>query len=466
MLGASVAGYRIEAVAGQGGMGVVYRARQLALDRAVALKLIAPELARDKSFRARFARESRIAASLDHPNVIPVYEAGEDGDRLFIAMRFVDGTDLARMLATEGALDPALAAELVAQASRARRRARARARHRDVKRATVSTATCPPAVYPPTRARAPRRIVPALVRPRPVEGDADTPRRSRSPATTWTRTDVYALGCRAVRGTHGAPVTPRADGECGAHLTSSRRAARGTAEVPLRLAVWRARSEAAEDASRRPARGRRGVARAPPRARRSAPAAAPAPERCVGAAIAPRRPHSGARTPAAVHVAPRRPVRSCRCGAVAAVPCDASPSRSARLSDSRSPARRRRTGPRRLHRRRPTAGRSTARHACSRSASRWSADRGPPCMRGAARRVSRVDAEADAAVRRIPLTAAEGPLATTVPTRRGAARPLQKLLDPSASATTIGGGTSASSQRHWTCSSDPSRSPRCPPRAT
>src|SRR4029078_881888 len=89
--GAVFAGHRIEAVAGRGGMGVVYRARQLALDRVVALKLIAPELTRDAPFRARFERESRIAASLDHPNVIPVYEAGSDGDRLFIAMRFVDG---------------------------------------------------------------------------------------------------------------------------------------------------------------------------------------------------------------------------------------------------------------------------------------------------------------------------------------------------------------------------------------
>src|SRR4051812_22563823 len=119
MLGASVAGYRIESVAGRGGMGVVYRARQIALDRVVALKLIAPELSGDESFRARFSRESRIAASLDHPNVIPVYEAGEDGDRLFIAMRFVEGTDLGRMLAEQGALDPALAVELVAQAATA-----------------------------------------------------------------------------------------------------------------------------------------------------------------------------------------------------------------------------------------------------------------------------------------------------------------------------------------------------------
>src|SRR4051794_18067616 len=134
MLGASVAGYRVESVAGRGGMGVVYLARQIALDRPVALKLIAPDLARDEEFRARFARESRIAASLDHPNVIPVYEAGEDGERLFIAMRFVDGTDLAKMIAADGAIAPALAAELVAQAASALDAAHARGLvHRDVK---------------------------------------------------------------------------------------------------------------------------------------------------------------------------------------------------------------------------------------------------------------------------------------------------------------------------------------------
>src|SRR6476661_2369580 len=140
MLGASVAGYRIEAVAGRGGMGVVYQARQVALDRPVALKLIAPDLARDEAFRARFERESRIAASLDHPNVIPVYEAGSDGDRLFIAMRFVDGTDLGRMLAS-GALEPGLAAELVAQAGSALDAAHARGLvHRDVKPANLLVA--------------------------------------------------------------------------------------------------------------------------------------------------------------------------------------------------------------------------------------------------------------------------------------------------------------------------------------
>ncbi len=90
--GSVFAGYRIDAVAGQGGMGVVLRATQIALERPVALKVIIPDLADDVDFRARFKRESLLAASIDHPNVIPVYEAGESDGRLFIAMRWVEGT--------------------------------------------------------------------------------------------------------------------------------------------------------------------------------------------------------------------------------------------------------------------------------------------------------------------------------------------------------------------------------------
>ena len=77
-IGSVIGGHRIEAVAGRGGMGVVYRAIHLALNRVVALKLIAPELAEDPEFRERFKRESETAASLDHPNVVPIYTAGED----------------------------------------------------------------------------------------------------------------------------------------------------------------------------------------------------------------------------------------------------------------------------------------------------------------------------------------------------------------------------------------------------
>jgi serine/threonine protein kinase len=101
-----IAGYRIEARVGRGGVGEVYRAVQLSLGRRVALKVLARDLAADDRFRRRFLRESRIAASIDHPSIIPIYEAGEDGDLLYIAMRYVDGPDLATVLRREGRLEP------------------------------------------------------------------------------------------------------------------------------------------------------------------------------------------------------------------------------------------------------------------------------------------------------------------------------------------------------------------------
>src|ERR1700736_1278439 len=94
-------GFVIEAVAGRGGMGVVYRARQRQPDRTVALKVIAAELAGDPAFAARFKREAAIAAQIEHPNVIPVYAVGEAGGVFYLAMRFVDGVDLRTLLAGE-----------------------------------------------------------------------------------------------------------------------------------------------------------------------------------------------------------------------------------------------------------------------------------------------------------------------------------------------------------------------------
>ena len=110
-------------------MGIVYRATQVALGRPVALKLIAANFAGDRSFRERFKREWETAASIDHPNVIPVYEAGEAEEHLFIAMRYVEGLDLANLLAREQLLDPERAVRIIAQvAVGARCRARARPR--------------------------------------------------------------------------------------------------------------------------------------------------------------------------------------------------------------------------------------------------------------------------------------------------------------------------------------------------
>jgi YVTN family beta-propeller protein len=133
-MGSTIAGYRVEAVAGRGGMGVVYRAVQLGLDRPVALKLIAPELADDATFRQRFELESQTAASIDHPNVIPVYEAGEAEGRLFIAMRWVPGIDLGVLIRREGRLPPSRAVRVVGQVAAALDAAHRRGLvHRDVK---------------------------------------------------------------------------------------------------------------------------------------------------------------------------------------------------------------------------------------------------------------------------------------------------------------------------------------------
>src|SRR3990170_2697528 len=136
--GTAVAGYRIERLIGRGGMGAVYRAEEEGLGRKVALKVIAPELAQDERFRERFLRESRIAASLDHPHVIPIYQAGEEEGLLFLAMRYVEGTDLAKLVAQEGALEPGRTIELLSQVAEALDAAHEKGLvHRDVKPSNV-----------------------------------------------------------------------------------------------------------------------------------------------------------------------------------------------------------------------------------------------------------------------------------------------------------------------------------------
>jgi len=134
LLGTELAGYSIESVLGQGGMGVVYLARQRSPDRKVALKLIAPTLATDDSFRRRFLRESTAAAAIDHPHILPVYDAGESDGVLFIAMRLVDGEDLRTILRDSAPLDLELTQAIVGQIGSALDAAHARGMvHRDVK---------------------------------------------------------------------------------------------------------------------------------------------------------------------------------------------------------------------------------------------------------------------------------------------------------------------------------------------
>jgi serine/threonine-protein kinase len=112
--GDAFAGHRIEAQIGRGGMGVVYRARHVGLDRVDAIKVISPELAQAREFRQRFIREAQLAASLRHENVVTVHDAGEEGGQLYMTMQMVEGEDLAAVLQRSGPLQPAEAAELVA----------------------------------------------------------------------------------------------------------------------------------------------------------------------------------------------------------------------------------------------------------------------------------------------------------------------------------------------------------------
>jgi non-specific serine/threonine protein kinase len=140
-VGSTLGPYRVEAVVARGGMGVVYRASEVALARPVALKVISPALASDENFRERFQRESQAAAALDHPHIVPVYAAGEYEGVLYIAMRLVEGTDLRTLIAREGPLAPMRAVQIIAQVASALDAAHGRGFvHRDVKPANILVA--------------------------------------------------------------------------------------------------------------------------------------------------------------------------------------------------------------------------------------------------------------------------------------------------------------------------------------
>jgi protein kinase-like protein len=199
-IGTEFAGYRIEELIGRGGMGIVYRAVQMRLDRRVALKLILPELASDASFRSRFERECRMAASLDHPNVIPIFEAGEVGGELFVSMRYVDGIDLGWLIAHHGRLEPYWAVRVVGQVAEALDVAHSHGLvHRDVKPANVLIEGAGPSgrVYLTDFGLAKRvSSKTGLTRTRQFVGTVDytAPEQIQGEAVDY-RADVYALGC-------------------------------------------------------------------------------------------------------------------------------------------------------------------------------------------------------------------------------------------------------------------------------
>jgi serine/threonine-protein kinase len=210
-IGSDFLGYRIEELIGRGGMGVVYRAYDLRLKRPVALKLVAPALAEDERFRERFARESELVMSLEHPNVVPIYDAGDVDSRVYLAMRLVDGTDLGTLLRREGSLAPALAMAICTQMAAALDAAHARGLvHRDVKPSNVlldNFGHVYLADFGLTRrfddegpSFGEDHIVgtPAYLAPEQLEG-----------GPVDARTDIYALGCVLFECLTGEPVFVR-----------------------------------------------------------------------------------------------------------------------------------------------------------------------------------------------------------------------------------------------------------------
>ncbi len=205
-IGIDFAGCRIEELIGRGGMGVVYRGIDLRLDRPVAIKLIATEHAADESVRRRFEREARLMASLDHPNVIPVYAAGEQDGHLYLVMRYVPGTDLHALLHDRTRLEPPEAARIVAALGGALDAAHAAGLvHRDIKPANVLLAGehvyltdfgITRAVGSSTRVTGSDEWVGTV--------DYMSPEHLRG-AETDPRSDVYSLGCLLYAALNGTP---------------------------------------------------------------------------------------------------------------------------------------------------------------------------------------------------------------------------------------------------------------------
>ena len=282
-----IAGYRLVSLIGRGGMGVVYEAVQLTLGRPVALKLVDPARVDDEELRVRFVRESHIAAGLEHPHVIPVYEAREDDGLLFIAMRLVQGPSLADVLAAQAPLPPVRAATIVAQIASALGAAHAKGLvHRDVKPANVLLHEGEHAYL--TDFGITREISASdgltAVGERIGTVDYMSPEQARGEAV-GPAADIYALGCVLYETLTGR--VPFAEGgeamRLSAHLHDAPPiASRHWPSVPAELDLV-ILTALAKDPAQRHAR-RRGVRRRRPPRRRPRAGDAGAPEGAGGAA--------------------------------------------------------------------------------------------------------------------------------------------------------------------------------------
>lgn len=206
---ARIGAYLLGEEIGRGGMGVVYRATHVHLGRDVALKLLAPELSGNEEFRRRFLRESRLAASLDHPNIVTVYDAGDADGTLYIAMRYIAGADLAQYLRDQGPLDPLAALSLLDQVAAALDAAHERGLiHRDVKPANVMIASgrCYLTDFGLTKQASATGAASALTKTGSFLGTLNytAPEQIEGREITASA-DLYALGCVLQECLTGAP---------------------------------------------------------------------------------------------------------------------------------------------------------------------------------------------------------------------------------------------------------------------
>jgi predicted Ser/Thr protein kinase len=196
-IGTTVAGYRLERLLGRGGMSVVYLAEHQRLGRKVALKLLSPALSEDESFRERFERESRRAAEIDHPNIVPIYDAGDAEGQFYIAMRYVQGPDLKTLLKGDGPLSIGRTLFLLEQAASALDAAHERDLvHRDVKPANILIEEPSDRVFLTDFGVVKHTASHGLTRTGFFIGTVDyaAPEQIEG-LPVDARTDVYALGC-------------------------------------------------------------------------------------------------------------------------------------------------------------------------------------------------------------------------------------------------------------------------------